>query len=69
MVRGEAIEEEERMEAMTRQQQTRAVSPGLAAARNVATTRDFSDPSQDKMEQMRLERIRCSVIERILIMK
>ena len=69
MARQEAMEEEERMEAMTRQQQTRAVSPGLAAARNVATTRDFSDPSQDKMEQMRLERIRCSVIERILIMK
>merc|ERR1719264_1847526 len=58
MARQEAIEEEERLEAMARQQQTRAISPGLAAARNVASTRDFSDQSQDKMEQMRLERIR-----------
>merc|ERR1719278_1760092 len=58
MARQEALEEEERLEAAARREEVRAVSPGLAAARNVASTRDFSDQSHDKMEMMRLERIR-----------
>jgi len=34
------------------------MSPGLMAARNVQSSKDFVDNSQDKMNQMRLERIR-----------
>jgi len=58
MARQEAMEEEERLEKMARMEQTRAVSPGLMAAKSVQSNRDFVDKSQDKMEQMKLERIR-----------
>ena len=58
MARQEAIEEEERMEKLARMEHNRAVSPGLLAARNVQNNRDFADHSQDKMDQIRMERIR-----------
>ena len=58
MARQEALEEEERLEKICRMEQPRAMSPGLMAARNVQSSKDFVDNSQDKMNQMRLERIR-----------
>ena len=58
MARQEAIEEEERMEKLARMEHNRAVSPGLLAARNVHNNRDFTDHSQDKMDQLRMERAR-----------
>merc|ERR1719147_696535 len=58
MARQEAIEEEERMEQLARKENTRAISPGLLAAKNVQNNRDFVDSSQNKMDQMRMERNR-----------
>ena len=58
MARQEALEEEERQENMSRLTHARAVSPGLLAAKNVAVNRELPDQSQNKMEQMRAERLR-----------
>eukprot|EP00092_Neocalanus_flemingeri_P012549 GFUD01013527.1.p1 GENE.GFUD01013527.1~~GFUD01013527.1.p1 ORF type:complete len:436 (-),score=169.08 GFUD01013527.1:279-1586(-) len=54
--RQQAIEDEERLEKMPRMEHRR--SPGLEAAKNVTFSRDFVDEGANKMEQMRLERIR-----------
>lgn len=57
MARQEALEEEERRERVGRTEHTRAVSPGLEAARNL-NVRGFQDEAAEKVEQLRLERIR-----------
>jgi len=56
--RQQAIEEEERLEQIMKMQQTRNVSPGLEAAKNVTANREFIDDGAAKIEQMRMERIR-----------
>jgi len=56
--RQQALEEDERLEKMSRMEQRRNVSPGLEAAKNVTFSRDFIDEGANKIEQMRLERIR-----------
>lgn len=58
MARQEALEEEERLESICRMEQPRAISPGLMAAKNVQSNKSFADSSQDKMNQMRMERLR-----------
>ena len=58
MARQEALEEEERLESICRMEQPRAISPGLMAAKNVQSNKGFADSSQDKMNQIRMERFR-----------
>merc|ERR1719195_2243527 len=58
LARQEALEEEERLESLARSEHPRALSPGLLAARNVQSSRDFVDQNQEKVERLRLERAR-----------
>merc|ERR1719347_2049824 len=53
-----ALEEEERHEQMARVEYKRNISPGLEAAKNVNFNRNLINDSDNKIEQMRLERLR-----------
>merc|ERR1719483_25084 len=56
--RQQAIEEEERLDQMTRVEQRRNISPGLEAAKNISFNRNLVDEGSSKIEQMRTERLR-----------
>jgi len=58
MARQQAIEEEEQEQMRMQAEKRRNISPGLEAAKNVTCNRDFIDEGANKIEQMRLERIR-----------
>merc|ERR1719370_279408 len=58
MARQQALDEEEREIAQQRNQPQRAISPGLAAAKNVSVKADFLEEKDKKVVNMRLERER-----------